>query len=267
MADTFTPMEVSARGFALAWRAVQAAASTDPNRPHLNATTLIEQFEDGVQLISTDGYVMLWSWVAGPEEFAVAPEIDEAPMASVLVADRSGLPKALGKYLLATTKLGGGEFDRKTTLELSVGVFDANPGQPTLGGAVDHPGLILTAYNETVVAPIVDLEFPDWRAIARHAPVKSTARVGLDGAYLSKLGGVKVDSARGVWLSFLGTKNGIAVEIPGWPSVHGRVMPLADETPRSAEVVAAADAAAAEDEPNMPDAADDPGALEVEPTD
>jgi len=234
-APDFPIVDVSARRFALAWRAVQAAASTDPDRPALYRTTLIERHVDGIRLVSTDGHLMLWAWVpAADADDAPAPDLDEAPWSEVLVADPSGLPAALAKYLAKSTKLGGGSFDRKSPVTLAVGVFDDRPNEPTLGGELDRPGLIITAFNETVVAPVVGHAFPDWRTIARHAPVKSAAKVGIAGRYLARLGGITTDDMGGVWLTMLGQKNGIAVSIPGDPHIHGRVMPLADdEAPRA----------------------------------
>ncbi len=67
-------------------------------------------------------------------------------------------------------------------------------------------------------------------------------RLGLAGRYLARLGGITTDDMGGVWLTMLGQKNGIGVDIPGDPHIRGRVMPLADdEAPRGmnthAEVV------------------------------
>lgn len=232
----FPPISLSARRFALAWRNVQHAASTDPDRPALCRTTLIERHSDGVLLVSTDGYLMLWAWAADDDCQQYAPGMDEAPQASVLVADPSGLPAALMKYLIKSTK-DGQHIDRKSTIELSVGTFNDQPDQPTLGGDLERSGLILSAFNEKVVAPIVELDFPDWRRVARARPVKSAARVGLAGQYLAKLGAISTDDHGGVWCSFLGQKNGIGIEVPGDPGVSGRLMPLVDyRAPGSDEV-------------------------------
>lgn len=231
----FAPIDLSARRFALAWRAVQAAASTDSDRPQLNRTTLIEHHGNGVRLVSTDSYLLLWAWCPTStgdmlDDFT-APDLDEAPAASVLVADPSGLPAALVKHLVKTTKLDGSTFDRKSLVHLEVGTFLAEDGQaqPSLSPDLDRPGLVIHAFGETVVAPIVEVEFPEWRDVARARPVKSAARVGLAPRYMTRLGGITVDDHRGLWFSFLGKAHGIAVDVPGWPSIHGRVMPLSDD--------------------------------------
>lgn len=220
------PCSVSARRFALAWRAVFAAASDDIDRPEIRATVLLEQHDDrGLRLVATDTVAMLWTWVGYTEADHLAPpELEELPSRTLLVADYSGLPKALFAHIVATTKTKEG-VDRLTPVRMRVGVFEQDPNQPTLGSAVDRDGLILSFDNEAIALPVAELDFPTWRTVAQQRPTRGLKRVGFRPDYLRLLGSIATDDRQAVELDLLG-KAGIALTIPGDPVIYGRVMPV-----------------------------------------
>lgn len=253
MPDQFPPITLSARRFALAWQAVQQAASTEPDLLPLYRTTLIERHIDGVMLVSTDRYLMLWAWVpevgAGADDpEAFRPDLDEVPLASVLVCDEAQLTRALMKHIKASTKpQGGGQPDRKAPIDLAVGTLGAlavEGDQPTLGSVFDddRPAVVMASFGAMTAAPIIAHDFPDWRPLAQAKPVKSASRVGLNAKYLARVGAIGVDeNLAAVWLSFLGRSGGIAVDIPGDPRISGRWMPLVEEAAPSDQLAPADD--------------------------
>lgn len=232
--------ELSARRFALAWRAVFAAASDDAHRTELCDTVLLEQHDDrGIRLVSTDTVAMLWAWVGYTEADQLAPpELEEAPDRTLLVADYSGLPRTLFAHIIGSTKTKEG-VDRLSPLRIRVGVFEERGNQPTLGSEVDRAGVILFYANEAVALPVVEVDFPTWRTVAQARPARGLKRVGFRPDYLRFMGGIRIDDAEAVELDLLG-KAGIALRVPGDPIIHGRVMPVRLADADEAEEVDAA---------------------------
>lgn len=250
MPDTFPPVTLSARRFALAWSAVQQACSDDKDRMWLYRTTLVERHYAGVMIFSTDSYLALWAWVPcieegdGPDVVDLTrPDLDEAPLATLLVCDEAQMTRALVKHIKASTKpQGGDQPDRKAPIDLAVGTLGAlavTGDQPTLGSVFDddRPALVMASFGTMTAAPLVSAsEFPDWREIARAKPVKSASRIGLNPRYLARVGAINIDSSPGVWITTLGQRGGLAVEIPGDPRISGRWMPLAEQAPQSEQL-------------------------------
>lgn len=232
--------ELSARRFALAWRAVFAAASDDAHRTELCDTVLLEQHDDrGIRLVATDTVAMLWAWVGYTEADQQAPpELDERPDRTLLVADYSGLPRTLFAHIIGSTKTKEG-VDRLSPLRIRVGVFEERGNQPTLGSEVDRAGVILFYANEAVALPVVEVDFPTWRSVAQARPARGLKRVGFRPDYLRFMGGIRIDDAEAVELDLLG-KAGIALRVPGDPIIHGRVMPVRLADADEAEEVDAA---------------------------
>lgn len=229
-APQFAALDVCARRFAIAWRAVIAAASTDQDRGPLYRSVLIEQHDDGLLLVSTNGYLMLYAWIGRDEanHLAGPPPIEDAPRAEIVVRDTSGLPAALFGHIVKITK-DAGMTDRDSTLELNVGRIDPHPDRPTLGVELDQPALIARFWKEAVAIPIVEGNYPAWRAALSPGAARGSRLVKLDPAFLRIVSSVHTDERTSVAMTLLGADRGVDLFIAGDPAVYGRLMPIGTE--------------------------------------
>lgn len=221
-------IDVPARGFALAWRAVIAAASTDEDRQALYRTVLLEIHPEGAVLVSTNSYLLLWSFV-GHTEFAddfAADVLAQVPIAQVLLRDASNLPAALFAYVAKHTALGQGVFDREATLNLTRGSIEPHPDRPTLSPELDAPAVVARYGTEAVAIPIIEgVEFPNWRSALDTGAPSGMRRIHLDADLLRALASVRTDDRGAVELEMLGRARGVNFTVPGRPAIRGRLMP------------------------------------------
>lgn len=221
-------IDVPARGFALAWRAVIAAAGTDEDRQALYRTVLLELHPEGVVLVSTNGYLLLWAFV-GHTELADADPMRPLlgqPIDQVLLRDASNLPAALFAYVTKHTALGQGVFDRDATLKLTRGSIEPHPDRPTLSPELDAPAVLAHYGTEAVAIPIIEgVEFPNWRAALDTGPASGMRRIHLDADLLRALASVRTDDRGAVELEMLGRARGVNFTVPGRPAIRGRLMP------------------------------------------
>lgn len=226
-APPFTRLDVCARRFAIAWRAVIGAASTDDQRGPIYRSVLIEQHDDGLLLVATNSYLMLYTWVGRDDanHLAGPPPIEDAPRAEIIVRDVSGLPAALFAHVAKNTK-NAGVADRTTALELAVGRIEPHPDRPTLGAEVDQPALIARCWNEAVAIPIVEGNYPAWRSALSPGAARGSKRVRLDPDQLRIVANVRTDDLDAVSMTFLGADRGVDLCMPGDPTIYGRLMPM-----------------------------------------
>jgi hypothetical protein len=156
-----------AHHLAPAWRSVAIAASSDKERPALCRTVNIEQFPTGVRIVSTDSFVVLWSWVpAIADDLAAAPDLDEAPMWSAVSWDPWGRAKGLMAHAqqLATQAADAEEPPVEMTLRLG---SDSDPrAQSAFAGLEATSVVIEVPGKERVTLRCFEGEFPSWRAMA-----------------------------------------------------------------------------------------------------
>jgi hypothetical protein len=242
----FEPTSYSARTLALAWRAVFQAAPTAEDDDERQGAIAIEQHQDGLLLTGINRAFMLWTFVASniedePSKLTPDDLIDAAPIDTFMVQDKSGLPKALVKWIIATTK-DGSDRDYFERVELEVGSIEADD-RPTLDPALDRTGLTITYGDERIAVPMLELPPVSWRAVwAKHTATAKKRRAftstGFDLGQLRRLAGVHVDEADEVAFTVLDATGAMRIHIDGRPAVHGLIMPTsgrnADETPAAA---------------------------------
>ncbi len=89
-------VDVPAERFRRAWGTVATARSDDDSRPLLNCVA-IDVFRDGLLLVATDTYILLWEWVPFTGEPLSQPDdlLHRGPVDTILVHDISDLIPAL----------------------------------------------------------------------------------------------------------------------------------------------------------------------------
>lgn len=204
------------------WLAVGLASVKDPERPALSHTILVEFYEAGVQLVATDGFMLLSAWVP-TDLIAPAPDLDEEPIEVAVVIDTHGRGAGLmahlrrlaadtedtGILVAATIRIGDTPPDPMATVELE--------GLASQALIIEHPG------HEELALPLYEGEYPHWRKFrATHKAVK-TSTIALHPdiiGRLAKLG--KLYEGPIVW-TFGGPMSAAALEIG---PVRGVAMPM-----------------------------------------
>lgn len=226
---TFDDIDVCARRFALGWRAVISAASDDDERQALYRTVLVEQHTEGLILVSTNTFLLLWTWI-GRGDMAQElgpPDLDEEPIASVLLRDTSGLPAALFGHIVKETKTKD-SFDRNSEISLSLGTIAPHPDRPSLSPELDQAAVVARFWREAVAVPVIEgVTFPNWRDALDAGKATGVRRVGLDSDFLKLVASVRVDDRRAIDFEMLGAARGVNFTVPGDPKVYGRLMPVA----------------------------------------
>lgn len=221
---TVPPATFDANTFARGWQSIALARSKDDARPAL-CGLCVEFFPDGVQLVATDSYMLLRSFVPNIHgDGNDAPLLDEAPIATAVALDWHGRADSLMRHLIDVTS--GKE---AVPVELEVGV-GPDP-RPT-----DEPALIERAYLTLEVAGqeiqtlmLYEGVYPTWRKVIAEFAPQMTDQVSfmpeLVVARLGKLGKLHKDAAL-TW-RFGGAIAPAAIEIVNAkPSLSGLVMPV-----------------------------------------
>lgn len=222
------------------WASVALAQGNDDARPVLYRTTLIEIFDEGIRLVSTDTYVLLKSWIANTDHpDAAEPLMEEVPRDVAICRDLDHRVLALMKYVQKITKEDG--TDTPVTMEFAVGE-SSDAGNTLEGMAASTVHLrIVQNYDESIETPVFEGTFPNWRPLwAAHewAPA-STLGFGADG--ILRLGALSKLWDKSVIRFELGGNVGVAriiVEGPSYVNVTGLVMPTGMRGGESAEVKA-----------------------------
>lgn len=235
-------MEFNAHTFAKSWLSVAVAAGDDKERPALHRTTLMEEYDDGVRLVSTDGYLLLRAWVPfldRPPQIA-EPPLDELPNSVAVCADKDGRVKSLMAYTLNQTR----DEDNEVWLSTEI-VQDDDDVQATLEGlaASRIKMQVLSRYAEAIESPIYEGTFPNWRPLFAGHVWHSTPIVGLSAYTIGKMAKLASLWGKASVEFLLGGKVGVTriniVNTGGdHVNVDGLVMPirLATDVPESAEV-------------------------------
>ncbi len=189
-------MIFDADDFATAWLSVAYAASDDKSRPVLCKTVLVEEYSHGVQLISTDSYMLLRAWVPVLEhDWDPPPTLDDAPMRATIVSDPDGRGKALLQYcrqLAARARKKPGVEPPDLRVEVGVKYIDPDAAAPTFEGLEPLWVKFDLPDAEQVRLQIVDAEYPTWRTLVGDVDAQETKHVALNPEILSRL--VKVSN-------------------------------------------------------------------------
>lgn len=210
------------------WLSTALAAGKDPERPALCDAVCIEAHHAGVTLVSTDGYVLLRSWVptseATADETTDPPGIDEAPLWTAVACDYGARGRALLAYALKTATAKDAP-PMTVTLTVGPSALDDNLAFSSL--EAQRVGLEFHA-SERVEMRTYEGPWVAWRKVVGAWTSEQTAAVALSPEILGRL--TKVCALHGglplVW-GFGGDDDPARVEIRNAsPVVDGIVMPM-----------------------------------------
>lgn len=170
---------VSGRCLSRAWSAVALACSSDESRPAL-AGVRVEEFDDGVRLIATDSYWVVWCWVPAWDAMGVDAglawpklqrgecgagtlEQDGVPEFAVTVDDSEGRVRDLMVYLRRATGHKH-SMDIPVVIDLEA-VLEEDPAEPTL-----FPEMAEQAVRFELLAEVGATVAAVWGVIVRQVP-------------------------------------------------------------------------------------------------
>ena len=224
---------------ARSWASVALAQGDDDARPVLYRTTLIEIFEEGIRLVSTDSYLLLKSWIPNSQHpDAPEPLIEEVPMDVAICRDLDHRVLALMKYVQKITKEDGTD----TPILMEFGVGESSASENTLEGmAASTVHLrIVNTYDESIETPVFEGAFPNWRPLWVSHQWAPASTVGFGAGGILRLGALSKLWDKSVIRFELGGDVGVArieIEGPSYVNVTGLVMPTGLRgAPESAEV-------------------------------
>lgn len=221
------------------WLAASLAAGADETLPILDGTLLIETYDDGVRLTSTDRYMLLTTWVAADGSDPDAERsLEEAPTSSTVVRDPDARGRALLSYLKKLSAKAAKDSLPLPMVNLHVGVLADEGDEAGFPGMELQQVVIDFPEHEKLALPVVHGEFPAYRSILLGHQPKRTAGISLNPELFSRLGQVGKITGGYAQCAFAGPDGGVAVEIAGVllpPVVRGVLMPV-----RTAEIEAAA---------------------------
>lgn len=215
---------LNASAVALAWTNAFHATSQAEERPLLFRTLSVELYATGVQFIATNGHVLFRTWVPTMDEKGTAhawPELEEAPLATVLVGDAQHFALNFIRALAGAAK----QFDAG---ELTMSVEDAPlPDIDTpapLGDVFSPQVLTLRAFGQQMHCQLIDGVYPNWRALK--FGIDDAERVDgmlVSTALLATIG--KLKGVLGIELTFTGDETRINLQGMG-DTFRGLLMPM-----------------------------------------
>lgn len=220
-----------ARELAIGWLSVAIASGADPKTPELNRTISIEHFDEGVRLIATDRYLLLYAWVPDVLHKADDEPVLEIGAGRIAIArdlDRRG--QSMLAYMLGLAneieKADTGDPLPEVVLSLNV-VEDDEPEEPVFEGleakyvVIDYPG------HERVRLDTYDGSYPSWRAITNDFKPVTTKAIALNPDFLARLGKLgKLHGGPLLW-QFGGVDKAAHLEVADSnPRTRGVVMPV-----------------------------------------
>lgn len=163
-----TPIRVSLKtsDLALAWVNVFHATGQSEDRPRLYRTIALEFFPHGVQLVATDGHLLLrtfvsdgsWGEHVGYDRW---PDLLSRPIRAVTVMDREGFGIGFMKTVLKTAQQ---QDDAGEMLELSL-TRHVDADQPDLGEDLSAWRLTIRSCGQRFDLKLHDEAYPNWRAL------------------------------------------------------------------------------------------------------
>lgn len=225
--ETLTRLTFDAAIFARAWLSVALASGNDKDGPpELFRTVAVEEFADGVRLVATDRYVILWCWVPTAEsDLAEAPALEVAPERTVIAADLHGRTKGFLAHLLKQAAADEDEA-KQTIVAVTLGAVEEDGPQGVLDGldreqvVLDYPG------HEQVRMPVVQGTWPSWRALDATFTPRKTVDVALNPEIVGRLAKLGKFNTGPLHWHFGGVNRAARVEIGDVVQVRGLVMPV-----------------------------------------
>ena len=232
------------RTLARGWLSVALAYRKDEDRPALDRTILIEEFEHGVRLTATDSYVLLYTWVPSIDGELEAPaSFDEAPVAVAVARDPDGRGKGFLGYALGLA-IAAEQANELATIEVDLRLLEIDPGQDD--AALGFEGMearfvvMEMADRERLQLPTYEADYPAWRPLVAAFKPKRTTDIGLNPEVigrLAKLGKLHAETPI-VW-TFGGETAMARLDLPrSDPRISGVVMPVRWDFDRDAPLEA-----------------------------
>ncbi len=225
-------MRLDAPTFARAWLSVAQASSAKDDTAVLAKTIAIEEHTHGLRLVATDRFMLLTAWVPSLDTSTAAePALDEAPERTIVAADFDGRAKSLLGYVMTLAKRMETDDLPPGTLEVEV-TFDvkapAGANVPdTLPGLVAVFAVLSVPDTEEVYLPVVQADYPQWRALVEGFKSVKTTRLAFNPEFLHRLAAVRRWCFGPLVWDFGGAEKVAAVDYPeSDPHVSGLVMPI-----------------------------------------
>lgn len=214
--------------FSRAWLSVAVGQGSDKDRPALYRATLIEEFDAGVRLVSTDGYVLLRAWISSAAaDGSSDPGLDAVPELTVVCSDRDRRINSLMGYVQGVTK--GDGIDTPLQLSVVLGTMKT-AGQDQLEGMEEstvafHFG---HEYDERIESPIFDGNFPAWKPLWFDHETRTTERVTFGANALQRIGKLSALWDKAAVRFEMGGEHGVAKFYVAAPDVNveGLSMPF-----------------------------------------
>lgn len=232
-------MLFDAEDFAKGWRSVAIASGADKYLPALHRTVHIEQHDQGVQLVSTDSFVLLRAWVPfkSADSFAPAPFLDDAPRVTATAIDPDGRAKSLlahAQQLCTRAEQAG---DDRPTVRLDLGVIAAAvDGEQTFAGLEPRWAVIEVPDVERVKLRLYEGSYPHWRTVLDSFCAETTTTVALNPEIvgrLAKLGQLHDPGYLG-WEFGGPDRSARLTVLDSEPAISGVVMPVRWDFDRNA---------------------------------
>lgn len=227
-----TTNEFDAKTLAVAWFSASLASGTDKDIPVLNSTLLLEEYEQGVRIIATDRYMLLHAFAPNidhkPDD---APDLDIAPLRSVVAIDSAHRSNNLLGYLLGKAKAiekDENSLDEAPLLTLDLAAAEAEDGAMAFEGLGRHKVALDYEGRERVTLDIFGGDYPVWRGLLAGFKSVKTNNIGLNPAFLGRLGRLgKLHNGSPVIWTF-GGENKVAHlnVLTGSVPVGGLIMPV-----------------------------------------
>lgn len=221
-------LRFNAWNLARSWASVALAQSEDDGRPVLYRTTLIEMFETGIRLLSTDTFVLLKAWVPNVNNpTAPEPLIEELPDGVAICRDLDHRVLGLMKYVQKITKDDG--IDTRVTMEFAIGEQEGSEQNSLEGLSASTVHFrIVEKYDESIETPIFEGAFPNWRPLWHGHKWAPASTIGFGAHGILRLGNLSKLWDKATIQFELGGNVGVAkirIEGPSDVNVTGLVMP------------------------------------------
>ena len=228
--DKSTTTVCDALQLARGWRAVAAVSGKDDDRPALDHTVYIEQYDVGLRLVATDSVRLLVAWVpANGHSIEDEPDAGELPHATAVAVDQWGRAKSLlahmGQLAAKEEYVGLSALVRLGVPWQAPDVPEAElqfDGFQALAVNLEYPD------NERLQLPVYEGSYPEYRNLLTAWTSEKTQALAMNQDSLAILAKAVAPFGAecGVEFRFSGELRPIAVTFGLGPTVRGLVMPM-----------------------------------------
>jgi hypothetical protein len=228
--------QVDAYLLARVWLAVALAQSQDAERPALYRSTLVEWFDDeGIRLVSTDGYILLAGWlpygtVFGGFDPAPAPPLYRDPDMVTVVRDVDKRALQLLAYLRSATK--GQPEGKAEPIDVTLQLIKPTGAQPSLSEELAAAKFVFEVPGaERLVLGTFDGEFPTWRQLFDRRSTTPVDVIGFGPQGILRLGALsKLFGGTPIKFAFAGPHGPAEIALTTADvSIRGLAMPVRDD--------------------------------------